>query len=221
MGTCSAVMLANIYVAYNEDTLILHKYNDYLLFFKQFIDDIIMIWKNIIGGLTVQNLKTDLQQGSLRWTTTPPDTSLVFLDVTVSINVEKGIISTKSYEKSQNLYTYITPNSAHTPGVLKGLIYGFVCRYWLQNSNINDYTTMIERFVKRLLQQGHQLRTIKTFVTEAAFHFKKPCIVEKSSSAQHPIRPHNPIMIEPSSTMLNTTHAAFHDRTFTKSSKLP
>ena len=38
-----------------------------------------------------------------------------------------------------NLYLYLCPSSAHPPGVLKGLIFGSLRRYWRQNSDIKDY----------------------------------------------------------------------------------
>jgi hypothetical protein len=44
----------------------------------------------------------------------------------------------KTYEKPTNLFLYIPPTSAHSPGVLKRIIFGNVHRYWYQNSNIDD-----------------------------------------------------------------------------------
>jgi hypothetical protein len=64
-----------------------------------------------------------------------------FLDLTLEI--KNGHIVTKTYEKPTNLFLYIPPTSAHSPGVLKSIIFGNVHRYWYQNSNIDDYQYII------------------------------------------------------------------------------
>jgi hypothetical protein len=60
-----------------------------------------------------------------------------FLDLTLEI--KNGHIVTKTYEKPTNLFLYIPPTSANSPGVLKSIIFGNVHHYWYQNSNIDDY----------------------------------------------------------------------------------
>jgi hypothetical protein len=60
-----------------------------------------------------------------------------FLDLTLEI--KNGHIVMKTYEKPTNLFLYIPLTSAHSPGVLKSIIFGNVHHYWYQNSNIDDY----------------------------------------------------------------------------------
>jgi hypothetical protein len=43
-----------------------------------------------------------------------------------------------------NLYLYLCLSSAHPPGDLKGLIFGSVRRFWLQNSYPNHYTKVVQ-----------------------------------------------------------------------------
>jgi hypothetical protein len=38
--------------------------------------------------------------------------------------------------------------------VLKSIIFGNVCRYWYQNSNIDDYWHIIQQFASRLEAHG-------------------------------------------------------------------
>jgi ABC-type uncharacterized transport system permease subunit len=59
------------------------------------------------------------------------------------------------YEKPTNLFLYIPPTSAHSPGVLKSIIFGNVHHYWCQNSNIDDYQCIIQQFALRLEAHGH------------------------------------------------------------------
>ena len=124
MGTCSAVMVSNIYVAYNKETKIYPKYNSGIKFYRRFIDDGIALSK--FNTSTLKEFEKGFHQCRLPWTTTKLDWELVFLDLIIKLNPKIGIISTKTFEKAQNLHSYIPQNSAHALGVLKGLIYGFV-----------------------------------------------------------------------------------------------
>ena len=52
-----------------------------------------------------------------------------------------------------NLYQYIPPQSAHTPGMIKGIIYSLLCNYYCQNTKQADYEDIViklfERFAAR------------------------------------------------------------------------
>ena len=62
--------------------------------------------------------------GMLTWEVNYPSTIVDYLNVTLEI--ENGKIISKTYQKPINLYQYITPNSAHPPGMIKETIYGMV-----------------------------------------------------------------------------------------------
>jgi hypothetical protein len=130
------------------------------------------LWIDGINDLTYKDLDNNLQQYHLHWEVQKPATSLDFLDVSLSLNLTEGKILTKSYQKPMNLHSYITPSSAHSQATFKGLIYGFVRRYWLQNSNPQDYSEMIRTFVTRLRKRNHSLYFIKNTITDAAHHFQ-------------------------------------------------
>ena len=66
-----------------------------------------------------------------------------------------GKIFTKTYEKPNNLHLYVPANSAHPTGTMKSLITGMIRRYWLQNTNKNDFIKQIKMFTKRLLKRGY------------------------------------------------------------------
>lgn len=55
-----------------------------------------------------------------------------------------------------NLHLYIPPESAHSPGVLKSLIFGNVFRYWLQNSHTSDFIRATRDFYCHLLNRGYR-----------------------------------------------------------------
>ena len=58
------------------------------------------------------------------------------MDMTIAIRKDR--IITSLYEKSMNLYLYITPHSAHPPGVLTGLVSGNIFRIHLLCSEQDD-----------------------------------------------------------------------------------
>ena len=96
MGTSCAIIIANIYVAYQERTIIIAKYRLNYVTYLRYIDDIFTIWIDGLNGLTTEDLKRDLHQCELTWTVTKPDTQLVFLDVTVHIYPNTGDLHTTS-----------------------------------------------------------------------------------------------------------------------------
>ena len=126
MGTPPAPPYANLYFAIHEARFV-KKYSDNLLLYKRFIDDVIGIW---IPSATKEedatawsNFSTDLNSyHGLQWTMTTRAKSLNFMDLTITLNGTN--IDTTLYEKKLNIHQYITPGSAHPPGVLTGLIFG-------------------------------------------------------------------------------------------------
>lgn len=55
-----------------------------------------------------------------------------------------------------NLHLYTPPESAHSPGVLKSLIFGNVFRYWLQNSHTSDFIGATKDFYCHLLNRSYR-----------------------------------------------------------------
>ena len=60
MGTICAVMIANKYVAYWEEKIILPKYKDNFFNYKRYIDDVFTLWIDGINNLTIKDLEKDL-----------------------------------------------------------------------------------------------------------------------------------------------------------------
>jgi len=62
----------------------------------------------------------------LTWEFEERSNEVIFLDLRNSIL--NGYINTTIYKKTLNLHLYIPPHSCHSPGVLKGLVFGFAKR---------------------------------------------------------------------------------------------
>jgi hypothetical protein len=171
MGTSVACVYATIYYSYHEETCLLPKYGTKpILFYRRFIDDVFSIWLTppMNGAALWTKFTSDMNKfGSLTWEAEPLSRSVNFLDLTIEIK-HNGEIKTKTFQKTMNLYLYLCPSSAHPPGVLKGLIYGALRRYWRQNSDTTDYQQMAHKLFGHLKDRGHLEEDISPIFHEAA-----------------------------------------------------
>ena len=82
------------------------------------------------------NSKEDINNfGILKCNVEDASLSVVFLYLTLTI--EYGNIVSKTYQTPLNLYQYICPNSAHTPCMLKGIVFSMLKRCYHQNGHVN------------------------------------------------------------------------------------
>ena len=170
MGTPSACMYATIYYAFHEITVLLKKYEQHLTMYKRLIDDGFGIWNDCGDPSAWERFCYDVNHfpgGKLQWTIEERSREVNFLDITITIN-ELNQIETRTYQKPMNLYLYITASSAHAKGVLKGMIYGELRRYKLQNSKREDYLQMVRSFYDRLRARGHEAAVLYELFMEAA-----------------------------------------------------
>ena len=152
MGTPPACCYATIYYAIREKFLF-EKYNENLFFYCRYIDDVFGIWVPNNPSLTYEDFSRDLKYHKLRWEANVPSSSVIFLDMVLTI--ENNTITTKLYEKILNLYLYISPFSAHSPGVLSGLIIGNILRIHHLCSNDKIRNDFYQKFFLRLRARGY------------------------------------------------------------------
>ena len=167
MGTSAACMWATIYFAVHENTTLLPKYQRNLLVYRRFIDDIFGIWipdaSNPSAWTSFQNDTNNF--GILSWEFDALSHQVNFLDLTISI--EDNLIATKTYQKSMNLYQYITPTSNHPLRMMKGIIYSLLRNYHRQNSRFSDYKQMAHLLFKRHVARGWDAALIKSWIISA------------------------------------------------------
>jgi hypothetical protein len=175
MGTPTTPLYSILTFGFHENTTILNTFQANLLYYKHFIDDIFGVWiDNKTKGNTPINKETSWDKfrqqldtfGSLRWNKETPSTATNFLDLTIEIKDEKLVTTT--YQKPLNLYLYIPPLSAHPLSCIRGLITGEIYRYWLQNTELDDFTNITANFILHLIQRGHQLHQIIPMLQTAA-----------------------------------------------------
>jgi hypothetical protein len=166
MGTPAAPLYSILSFGFHENTMILPNFANNLFYYKRFIDDVFGIWVDT-PDKPWESFKTHLNSfGNLRWNIEDPSLSTTFLDLEIRIHGNQ--LLTKTYQKPMNLYLYIPPLSAHPNSCFKGLITGEILRYWLQNSNTEDFIHMTSLFIQRLIQRGHTISNITPILRTAA-----------------------------------------------------
>jgi hypothetical protein len=96
--------------------------------------------------------------GKLTWEFSQRTTSVNFLDLTLTLDPQ--CIVTRLYEKALNLYLYIPPHSAHPPGILNGMITGYITRVFRLTSTNTDREASIRHFFRRLCDRGYTACTL-------------------------------------------------------------
>ena len=177
MGTAAAVLWAIIYYYWHEKHVLIAKWSKKMPLLKRFVDDIFAIIK--VGGqdgMTADEwkiFKNDINSfGILEWDIDEPSKQVDFLDLTLWIDGDK--ILTKTYQKPINLYQYITPTSAHPPGMIKGMIFGSLRRYFEQNSRTEDFWTIAMQLYHRLKARGWDRATLEPIFIAAYQRIQSP-----------------------------------------------
>ena len=103
--------------------------------------------------------------GLLKWESNEPLSQVYFLDLTLTIS--KGKIITKTFQKANNPYVHIPPHSAHTPGMIHGIIFSLLKTYYHQNSEYSDFMKLTNLLFKRHIKQGWDQAVIKNVFKSA------------------------------------------------------
>ncbi|KAK1747266.1 hypothetical protein QTG54_002610 [Skeletonema marinoi] len=73
-----------------------------------------------------------------------------------------------------NLYQYKPPSSAHPPKMMKGIVYGLIRQYKLQNTLPSDYINQLKLLFQRFVARGWDKRLIKSYILEADSKLSNP-----------------------------------------------
>lgn len=168
MGTSVAPTFASLFLAHFERTLICDHFTSNLVYFKRYIDDGFIIWKQDKNKpFEFKRLQALLRRSRLQFTFEFNPSQVAFLDLWIIRDNDKFM--TRTHEKTLNLHLYLPAASAHPPGVLKGLIFGLIKKYKKQNTNSSDFATVCKLFYRRLRDRGYS-NTILLPLFDTALH---------------------------------------------------
>jgi hypothetical protein len=166
MGVSPSCSYATIYYSEHEQSLAA-KYPE-IIFSKRYIDDIFGIWSptSTNDDERWHAFTQDLNYcGKLKWEASLRTKSIPFLDLLITMEDDYKI-STRLYEKKENLYLYLPANSSHSPGNLKGLIFGMVFRTLHLTSTPQVQRLEIHKLYDRLVARGYQPAILKNIIQQ-------------------------------------------------------
>jgi len=102
----------------------------------------------------------------LEWLSSGPRKQVTYLDL--SLKLVNGRVRATTYEKPLNLHLYIPAFSAHSPSMARGLIFGMLRRFWLQNFCTEDYTRLAREFFHSMVARGYDEEFLKEEFFKAA-----------------------------------------------------
>jgi hypothetical protein len=157
MGTPPAPTYATLYYGIHEMDFV-PLFHHSLAAYYRYIDDCLALWIHhpdpIVAQQNLLAFKEAMNSyGKLTWEFTPLAKTVPFLDLTLVIT-ETGI-QTRLFKKELNLYLYIPPHSAHSPGVLCGLVIGMTLQIVRLTAALQDKKTALRSFFLRLCNRGY------------------------------------------------------------------
>lgn len=159
MGTPLAVPFACLFVAELEHRIFSYHLPQFKpIFYKRYIDDIFMITDSYSDAnefiTHFNSIVSTIRCGSV----TISETSGIFLDVEIYKGdrfYASNILDTRIYQKAQNRYLYLAPNSFHRRDIFKSTIISELNRYRLCCSNDQEFYNMKTIFYQRLIARGY------------------------------------------------------------------
>ena len=167
MGTPAAVVFACLFL----DTLerkVIKTTNVKPLLFKRYIDDIFAIFRTCEDAQVFITAFNSVLPTIKCSSPTISNQDGIFLDLFIfkGKRFEKDrCFDTKLYQKPQNKYLYLTPNSFHPKSVFPAFIVAELNRYRLCCNNDVDFLEVKDDFYKRLLARGYDAKTLNNLFT--------------------------------------------------------
>jgi hypothetical protein len=158
MGTPAAVVFACLFLDQVERE-VLKKRNFTPLYFKRFIDDIFGVFKSREEAKEYISIFNSILPTIHCSSYTISDKEGIFLDLTIFKGtrfVSKQLFDVKVYQKPQNKYLYLPPNSFHPKAVFTSFISAELDRYRTYCNNDDDYEHICKLFSTRLIARGYK-----------------------------------------------------------------
>ena len=171
MGTKLAPAYANLFMGKLEHEILSHAPLK-PIFYKRYIDDILLLWPHSELELNNFLLAMNSFHPSIKFTSEISYDKITFLDV----NIYKGpnFISSKkldveTYIKPTNRQAYVHAKSFHPAGVSKGVALGEMKRYLRTNSCVNTFNNFRAKHKINLRRRGYSTKFVDHFVNKVKF----------------------------------------------------
>jgi len=166
MGTPAAVVFACLFLDAHETRILRELEPRKPLLYQRYIDDIFGIFEtNEDAEYFLTKFSSDKDLPTIKCSSFTIDaTEGTFLDLKI-FKGERFQLSShldiKVYQKPQNKYLYLPPNSFHPKAIFPAYIKAEINRYRLNCSSDKDFEEVREDFKNRLLARGYDEDTLK------------------------------------------------------------
>ena len=164
MGTRVAPSYANIFMAKFEYENV-YPHTAHCLVWWRYIDDIFAIFNTEIANIDKFVRKLNERHQTIKFTSEISNTSINFLDATVSKQGTK--LSIKSYTKPTDANNYLLYNSCHPQHCKDSLPYSQFLRIRRLCSNLEDFDAKIIDMGKHFLRRGYPSHIVENAAIKA------------------------------------------------------
>jgi hypothetical protein len=157
MGTPVAVVFANLFLQQLETIVFQTLKDEFPLFFKRYIDDILALFKNITHALKFIEIYNSIVE-SINLTSTMSHNSGVFLDLLIFIGPKfetQNTLDVKLYQKPQDKYLYLPQFSFHNKSIYRSFIDSELNRIRLNCSTDTDFMENKTLYFNRLIARDY------------------------------------------------------------------
>jgi hypothetical protein len=155
MGAPPAPSFAMLYYGVHAHFTLLPTFQDNLAYNGRYIENNwICITDPEIDSFRWDSFKEHTGFGKLVCDVSERQQTVNFLDLRISLH-PSGRITTRLYKKALNLHLYLSPLSAHPPGLLSGLVHGMPYQIIMLTSDLLDTSEDIQKWFFRLRNRGY------------------------------------------------------------------
>lgn len=171
IGTSCAPEVCSIllYKIMNE-ILSLFEYKECIFFYKQYLDDGVMIFHGAHEKLVSFFELANRHHKYLKFTYDISETDITFLDVHLFKGrrfLENNTLDMKTYFKPTNSFLYLDRKSCHKSQVFRAFIHGEIIRYRRSTNNDEDLQEILAKFKSNLVKRGYNEMEITEWFNEA------------------------------------------------------
>ena len=179
MGTKMAPSYANLFMGVLEKQM-LSSYKHKPLVYLRYIDDIFMIWTDGEDSLNDFLAHCNNQNKNIQFEQTISNTSIPFLDV--SVTLEGGKLTTDLYCKSTDKHQYLYHTSCHPKHTKTSLPYCLALRLRRICSSENLFQQRTNEMLQHLIQRGYKKRSIHDAIKKASLVTREEALADKTKS---------------------------------------
>ena len=180
MGTKLAPSFANIFMGWFEDNFV-YTYTLQPLFWKQYIDDVFMIWQHGDDELKEFVNYLNTRHKTIKSTEESSTSSINFLNITVNLT-QHGTLTTSLYCKPTDSHNYLLYSSEHPRHLLRGIPYSQFLRVRRICSDITDFRQNALMLASHFIRQGYPMKLVNAALLKAELQNRDTLLAKNAPS---------------------------------------